>query len=253
MNRQQLLILYQAYADLRAEAKRTYAGFIWWFAEPLLHMVIYYLVFALILHRGTEDFVPFLLIGLVSWRWFQVSLMQGSMSILHGRRIMQQIYLPKTIFPSVNILTNAVKASMTLLVLLVFLWVYGLLPTLYYLALPAIIGAQLVLIMGGVYLCAAVLPFLPDLRILIDNALRALMFVSGIFFAGSAVPEQWQFWFYLNPMAVIIESYRDVLMSGQWPHWERLVYVVALGMAALIVGKALIRRFDYHYPKVQGG
>lgn len=248
-----LLILYQTYADLRAEAKRTYAGFLWWFAEPLLHMVIYYLVFAVILQRGTADFVPFLLIGLVAWRWFHVSLMQGGMSILNGRRVMQQIYLPKTIFPSVNLLVNAVKFSITLIILLLFLWVYGLLPTAYYLALPLVLATQMLLIMGAVYVCAAVMPFLPDLRILIDNGLRALMFVSGIFFAGNTVPEHLQVYFYLNPMAVIIEAYRNVLMGGHWPHWEGLAYVAMVGVMGILIGRKLIARYDYSYPKVMGG
>lgn len=250
MYRYILLILYQTYADLRTEARRTYAGFLWWFAEPLLHMAVYYLVFAVLMQRGEANFVPFLLIGLVVWRWFHVSLMQGGMAISSNKRLMQQLYMPKVIFPSVSILSNAIKFGFTLTMLLLFLWVYGLLPTVHYFALPILLAVQMLLIMGCTYIAASIMPLVPDLRIMLDNALRAVMFVSGLFFSGDIVPESLKPWFYANPMAVMLESYRDVLLHGQWPHWERLAWIVLASMAGIVLGRRLLRHFDYSYPKV---
>lgn len=250
MYRYILLILYQTYADLRTEARRTYAGFVWWFVEPLLHMAVYYLVFAVLMQRGKADFVPFLLIGLVVWRWFHVSLMQGGMAIPSNKRLMQQLYMPKVIFPSVSILSNAIKFGFTLAMLLLFLWVYGLLPTVHYFALPVLLAVQLLLIMSCTYIAASIMPLLPDLRIMLDNALRAVMFVSGLFFAGDIVPEHLKPWFYANPMAVMLESYRDVLLHGQWPHWERLGWIALVSLVAIMIGRRLLRYFDYSYPKV---
>lgn len=250
MYRYILLILYQTYADLRTEARRTYAGFGWWFVEPLLHMAVYYLVFAVLMQRGEENFVPFLLIGLVTWRWFHVSLMQGGMAISSNKRLMQQLYMPKVIFPSVSMLSNAIKFGFTLAMLLFFLWAYGLLPTVHYLALPALLTVQMLLIMGCTYIAASLMPLLPDLRIMLDNALRAVMFVSGLFFSGDIVPEALKPWFYANPMAVLLESYRDVLLHGQWPHWERLSWIVLASLLAIALGRKLLRHFDYSYAKV---
>ena len=75
------LVLYKTYAELRAESARTYIGFLWWIIEPIVDMATYYLVFAVLLRNRTEDFVPFLLIGLVSWKWFSVSVTMGADSI----------------------------------------------------------------------------------------------------------------------------------------------------------------------------
>ncbi|MCH2547495.1 MAG: ABC transporter permease [Alphaproteobacteria bacterium] len=250
MYRYFLLTLYKTYADLRAESQRTHAGFIWWIVEPLLHMAVYYLVFAVLMRRGGEDFVPFLLVGLVTWRWFHVSLMQGSNAISGNKRLMQQLYIFKLLFPTVTILSNAIKFLFTLAILLVFLWIYGLLPSIHYTALPVLLVVQLLFISGCTYIAAAILPFMPDLRIMLDNALRAMMFLSGIFFAGSIVPEHLQFWFYLNPMAVLLESYRNILMYEQWPMWEHLAAISVVSMAMIAVGIRLTRRYDYSYPKL---
>ena len=250
MYRYFLLTLYKTYADLRAESQRTHAGFLWWIVEPLLHMAVYYLVFAVLMHRGGDDFVPFLLIGLVSWRWFHVSLMQGGSAISNNKRLMQQLYIQKILFPCASILGNGIKFLFTLVVLLVFLWIYGLLPSVHYLAIPLLLAVQGLLIVGCTFVLAAIVPFLPDLRLMLDNALRAVMFLSGIFFSGDIVPQHLKFWFYLNPMAALLESWRNVLMHGEWPMWEHMAGITVLSIVLLLLGAKLMRRFDYSYPKL---
>ena len=140
--------------------------------------------------------------------------------------------------------------AITLVLLLLFLWVYGLGISWYYAALPALLLIQLMLIMGCTYIAAALIPFLPDLRVLLDNALRAMLFLSGIFYAGDSLPEHIQPWFYLNPMAVLIDAYRDVLMHAQWPDWTRLNWVACLALVLILIGKWLIGKLDYQFPKV---
>ena len=64
------IIYYKTYADLRSEASRSYLGFVWWILEPVLYMSVFYLVFSVIRGQKDEDFILFLLVGLVSWKWF---------------------------------------------------------------------------------------------------------------------------------------------------------------------------------------
>lgn len=247
------LLLYKTYADLKSESQRTYAGFFWWFAEPVISMAIYYVVFVKFFHHNEANYVPFLLVGLVIWRWFHVCLSQGASAILNGRRLLLQLYVPKHLFHNVVILGNSYKFLFSLAVLLLFLWVYGLPPTHYYLALPLVLIIQLMFIMACTGIAAALTPFLPDLKIVIDNLLRGVMFLSGVFYAGSIIPEKYQFYFYLNPMAVFIESYRNILIDGTWPHWERLTWITVASMAGIAFGRHLLSRFDYSYPKVVQG
>ena len=59
------LVLYKTYAYLRAESERTYVGVLWWIVEPVVSMSVYYVVFTA-LHRGTENYVAFLLVEVVT-------------------------------------------------------------------------------------------------------------------------------------------------------------------------------------------
>lgn len=244
------LILYKTQADLRAEAAKTYIGFLWWVLDPLMFMAIFYVVFGLLLRRATPNFVPFLLIGLVSWRWFQNTIAHGATAILGNRGLMQQVYVPKLIFPMVVILTDLVKFSVVLALLLIYLWGAGFGINWSYLALIPLLLAQFLLILGVTLLVAAVIPFVPDLRFLVDHILQIAFYFSGIFFAGATIPESYQFYFYLNPMALIIESYRDILLYRTWPSGSALVAITLLGLGLSLLAYQLLSRIDHLYPKL---
>jgi lipopolysaccharide transport system permease protein len=163
---------------------------------------------------------------------------------------MNQVDLPKVFFPSVVIVMDLVKFSFVLSLLILFLWLYGFDISVTYLALPLILGAQFLLITALSYLVAAIIPFIPDLRFLIDTLLQLAFFLSGIFFSGKSIPEQYQFYFYLNPMANLIDDYRNIFMYNLWPDWGALFVIAILSLAAVYATQALIRRFDYLYPRI---
>ncbi len=244
------LILYKTYADLRAETERTYLGFLWWVFEPIMYMFIFYIVFAIFMNHKTDNFVPFLLVGLTVWQWMQSCLAHGSESILGYRGLMQHVHLPKVIFPIILILTDSTKFIFIFTILLLYLWVSGFEIGLPYFALPLVLLIELIFIMAATFFLAAIVPFLPDVRFVVEKVLQAVFFASGIFFPANVIPEQYQFYFYLNPMATLIESFRDILMYNQWPQWDILLLIGFLSCIALFFSIRLIAHFEYTYPKV---
>ena len=244
------LILYKTYADLRAETERTYLGFLWWIFEPIMYMSVFYIIFGLLLARGTKDFVPFLLVGLTAWQWFKSCLSHGAETILGSHHLMQQVYLPKVIFPIVLILTDTVKFIFIFALLLIFLWSYGYGVGLPYLALPIVLIVQMLFTTTFTFLLAAIVPFVPDLRFVVENLLTAIFFMSGIFLAADAVPEAYQSLYYLNPMVSIIESYRNILMYNTLPDWSALLIIGGFSLVGILLTVRLIAHFEYIYPKV---
>jgi len=244
------LILYKTYADLKAENERTYLGFLWWIFEPLLFMGVFYLVYGTLLARGRVDFVPFLLIGLITWQWLKSCVSHGSSTIYGGHALMQRIHLPKVIFPIVLILTDTFKFVFIFALLLFYLWGSGHPPQLSYLALPLVLLVELLLITAITFWIAAIVPFLPDVRFVVETILQAVFFLSGIFFSADMIPAQYLGYFYLNPIANLIEDYRSVLLHGQWPDWSGLALIGGLSIVGIWLGARLIRHFEYLYPKV---
>ena len=130
------------------------------------------------------------------------------------------------------------------------MWVTGFHPSWPYLALLPVLTVNLVFILGLTFVLSAVVPFFLDIRIIMDHVLRALFFLSGIFFVLSEVPEPYQSILRLNPMSTFIEMYRTILIHSDWPNWQHLGLILLASLALCAIGTALIRRFDCVYPKL---
>ena len=244
------LIRYKVYAELSAEAARTFLGILWWLIEPILYMSVFYFIFGVMFQRGGEGFVYFLLVGLVVWKWFDSAIRSGMVSLQTNAAVIQQVYQPKFIFPVIIVLINTAKFLLVMLLLLLFLLVTGHPVSLTWLALLPLIGVQFVLIVGITSMCATVIPFLPDLKWVVDNGLTMLFFLSGVFFDISAMPEHLQGWLRLNPMAVLIDSYRSVLLLGQMPDWGHVFWVLLFSCVLVVAALQLFSRYDRIYPKL---
>jgi lipopolysaccharide transport system permease protein len=244
------IIWYKALAELRAEAARSFLGFLWWIFEPVIYMAAFYVVFGLIFERGGAGFVPFLLCGLVAWKWFASTVTSAANSIPANSGLMQQVYLPKHVFPAIVLVVNTVKFLVVLGLLLVFLVLYGHAPSYAWLGLPALLFVQCLFIAAVAGLVASIVPFVPDFKLLLDNAMMVLFFVSGVFFDIGSVPEHLQFILKLNPMAGIIDGYRAILMQGLWPSGPYLGFVLAISAVGIWLAGRTLTQYDRIYPKV---
>ena len=244
------LIWYKVYAELSAEAARTWLGILWWVIEPVLYMSVFYLIFGIIFQRGGEGFVYFLLVGLVVWKWFDSSVRGGMLSLPTNAAVIQQVYQPKLVFPVTVLLINTAKFLLVLLLLLLFLLITGKPLAVSWLALLPLIGVQFLLTLGVASLCATVIPFVPDLKWVVENGLTLMFFLSGVFFDISNVPDKYYAWLMLNPMAVLIDSYRSVLLLAQMPDWARLSWVLLFSCLLIAIAVWVFTRFDRVYPKL---
>jgi lipopolysaccharide transport system permease protein len=244
------LVFQKAWAGLRAEAARGYLGVIWWVLEPVMYMTVFYIVFVHIFKRGDENFIVFLLTGLIVWKWFNTTISTGSNSILNSSGLMNQVYLPKIIFPLTTVVINTFKFLIVLSIFLVLLQFTAIKFSLAWTFLPILIVVQLLLISSLTSLLAALMPFFPDLRFILDNIIMMMLFLSGIFFDIAKLPANVRAYFFLNPMAALIVMYRKIIISGTFPDWHPLLYIISCSFVILFLSIWLLRRFDRIYPKI---
>jgi lipopolysaccharide transport system permease protein len=136
------LIWTKAIFNLSSEVNRNYLSYGWWILEPLLHMVVYYVVFGLLLQRAGENYPVFLLTGLIPWMWFMKAVSASSGSILSGQNLILQVGLPSIVFPMVSLLQATLKQLPVFVLLLGFVWVQGHSPGVYWWALIPVIVVQ---------------------------------------------------------------------------------------------------------------
>ena len=237
-------------ANVRGEVSRNFLGYAWWSLEPMLGMLVYYLVFAIGLRLGDDDFLTFLLVGTSFWLWFNKTVSQSANSITKAKGIILSAKVSKIVFPLSSVLHTAVKQIVVVGVLLIFLPLAGIEITKYWLILPLIMAVQLAFI-AGVSLTAAILvPIIPDLSFLIDTALRLMFFVSGVLFSMDRIgPPYGMYLYYANPMAALLTNYRKILLYGEPPDFPYLAGCLVASLILCLAAGITLRKLDSYYPR----
>jgi lipopolysaccharide transport system permease protein len=93
-------------------------------------------------------------------------------------------------------------------------------------------------------------PVFPDLRLIIDNGLLLLFFLSGVFFDIESLPEDITALVYINPMAMLIDAYRSVLLHAEPPRFDLLFAVVIASIILLVGGFQILRKLNPVYPRI---
>lgn len=236
--------------NLKSEATVNYLSYLWWIVEPVIHMATYYIVFALLLSRGGEGYVYMLLVGLVPWLWFAKTINQGANSLIEGRFLMNQVSIPKLFFPLVFVTQCGVKQVMVYTILLLFLLLAGIEVTRFWFASAAVMFVQLLFMIPVTCMVAVAVAFVRDMRFVIPTAIQFLFFTSGVFFSFDQVSSEYKTIFLVNPMAGLIDAYRDTLLYKSWPDWWYLTGVSIFSLVLWLLVIAVYRRNEFYIARL---
>lgn len=206
--------------DLRARYKNSILGYFWSLLNPLLMMLIFWFVFSVLLRNGIPMYPVFLIVALLPWSFTVTAVSGGMRAILDNAHLVKKVYFPREILPITVVLANLVNYLLALPVMLLvmagvqlttighvqFAWTFGF--------FPVLLGIQIIFLIGTTLLLSTVAVFFRDTTHIVDIFLQVWMFLTPVFFSLEAVTRgnvlaakavRW-----LNPMASIIDFYRDI-------------------------------------------
>lgn len=223
--------------SLKAEASRLYLSFLWWIIEPLLFVLAFYFVFDILLNAARENYLLFLMCAKIPYMWFSKAVTNASGSIVANRGIISQVDIPKTIFPYASIQISVYKEVPVFLLLFALCAAYGYTPKMEWLWLIPLVIAQYLLIVSVGLLCALLVCYADDIRMLINMLMLFLMFTSGIFFDISVINEPLQqYLLAFNPQAFLCDSFRKILMdTGMYDKQHLAILIICSFLVVLIL------------------
>lgn len=236
--------------DLKSNVARTYFGFLWWIVDPILYMLVFYFLVQVILQRGGPDYSIFLFTALIPLKWTMSSLVDSTNAIGSKISILNQIYVPKHIFVIVQLGINTIKFLIGLVVLLLFLWIFGTEFSVNVFYLPLIIIVHGLFLYGAMLILAHIGVYLKDVKNMMQYFTRMLYYLSPVLFSMDSVPENLAKLLYLNPLTTLFESYRNVLMHGEQPQFLGLLCILIFAGLLLSFGIFVIEKYDKKYIKV---
>lgn len=217
-------------------------GLLWSFITPVLMLAIYTFVFSFVFKArwGQEqnnplEFAIALFAGLIVFNLFSECISRAPGLILNNVNYVKKIIFPLEILPWVTLGSALFHAAISLGVLFVFMLLLGYSFSLTMLWLPVVVAPFLLLIMGLSWLLASLGVFLRDIGQIIGMLLNVMMFMCPIFYPLSALPDSIAQYLFLNPLTLIVDQVRTVLIWGNPPDWPKLApyTLAALSMACL--------------------
>lgn len=234
------LIRLWTWFNLEAKYIESKLGALWIFLQPLLTATVYTFVFSDIIGlrrpRGDIPFIVFFLSGMVVWQFFAKSAQNGCAILLTNRGIIQQIPMSLDILVVVRFGQLIVDFVFMLLITLIICILNGIYPSATYVYIPFILLILFILSTGLMFVLSSLSIFLRDLPQLTGTVVRMMFYFSPVLYSVETAPNAIQGFLLLNPVAIIIESFRNILLYGEQPQIIPLLYPLIIGVVTLYAG-----------------
>lgn len=213
----QSLIKAFAERDLKVKYAETFLGLGWTILQPLAGLAIFTFFFGYVLgwEANNLPYPLYVLSGLLGWNFFSYIVFQGSSSIHDSGQIIKKIYYPKFIMPLSKILVAFVEVFISFLLLIPLMIWYDIYPSWHIAFLPIAFFLNVLCALSIVVWVSAFAYKKRDLLHIVPFLMYFGIWLTPVFFTFDTLPQAFQFLWYLNPMAGVVELWRFCLFS-EW-------------------------------------
>ena len=232
--------------EVRGKYKGSFLGVLWSFVNPLLMTLVYALVFPYLMRgAGYEHYTTFLVIGILAWNWFSISIALGTSIIVSNSGIIKKVYFPREILPISVVTSGTINYLISVLIIAIFLICSGIGFSWKILWLPLIVITQYIFTLAIVFITSAIQVYIRDLEYIVNFIIQMLFYGTPILFsidlfANTRIYNIIKF----NPMTTIINCYRDILYWQNQPHIKSLLVVLLASIIFCIIGYAIFKKLS---------
>lgn len=254
-----VLLVYLVQRNLLIRYKGSFLGFAWTQIVPMAQLLVYWVVFGYFLKGNALPLYPlFVVCGLLPWIFTSEAIAMAVRSVHDNANLVRQAYFPREVLPVSSVFTSMVNFLLSLPVLFVFMlgirwFTYGTLSmpwTVIY--LPVVLLVHLIFLIGLALLLTALAIYSIDTIHFVGIFLQIWFFLNPIVYSLVSVNQGFaRLMRWLNPLASIIEYYREivygipqigVLPTPGIPATESILRTLLTGLVIFAVGYWLFRR-----------
>jgi lipopolysaccharide transport system permease protein len=247
--------------ELRSKFKRSALGWLWSVINPLASIAIYSVVFGVFFEvdppvgdpSGLEGYGFFLVCGLLPWTFLANGLNGATGSIVGNEGLVKKVYFPRAVLPAASVLAWLASYGVELAVLGVVLLAVGNFILPWVPVLVALMLLQTAFVLGIGLVLSAANAYFRDVQHFLGIALNVWFYATPIIYPPDQPPEESTLLgvtipvrslLQLNPMAIFVDAYRNVLYDLRWPALTQWLAMSMIALVALVVGTLVFRRLE---------
>lgn len=227
--------------DIRGRFAGSFGGILWTVINPIATIVSYYFVFSLVLRvnvtveeTGTEVFVLFFLAGFFPWIMFADSLTKSVTCLLEQSSLITKVVFPVELLPVSKLISVFIVNGTGFLIFLVYLGLSGYFH-ITWLFLPLVIVVEAVFALGLAFFVAAFCVFIRDTAEILNIITMLWFFCTPVIYPASMIPDSIHDFMTLNPMALFVHCFRDVLLMHRMD-WGLLLTLFIVSAVVFVPG-----------------
>lgn len=233
--------------DIRGKYKGSFLGILWSFINPLLQVLVYALVFPYIMKVETENYLIFLICGIIPWTWFITSISQGTTSITNNANLIKKVYFPREILPISVVTSGLVNFLISCLIILIFVIFGGLGITWHLVFLPFIIIVQYLFTLALIFVLSAFNVYVKDVEYIVAFIINMLFYATPILYTTEMFSGPILWLFRLNPLAHLINAYRDVFYVHHIPNLINLSILLGVSILLVVICYIIFKKLEKRF------
>ena len=236
--------------DIQLKYRNSVLGVLWSMLNPLLMTIVISIVFMTLFKSDIAYFPAYVMAGRIIYQFFAESTDFALASIQANSSLIRKIYVPKYFFPLSRICSSFVTTLIALVPFVLLMVVMGVpfqwTSLLFFIPLFYLFGISV----GVGLLLSSIYVFFKDTKYLYSVFLTIIMYLSPIFYPASIIPEKFLLFIQFNPLFIIMEMFRDMVLYGSLPsaldHLVSILYMIVFGAVGLMVFYKSQDRFIYY-------
>ena len=227
--------------EVKSRYKQSVLGYFWVILTPLAQMLVMSFAFSIILRISTNStsnipYSIFLFVALLPWTLFSNSLSAAASSLVFSSNLITKIYFPRTILVISTIIAKIIDFFFALSILIIYMLIYQIPITINILWVIPIFFIQQIFTLGLALFFATANLLYRDIQYLLSMILLLWMYVTPVIYPADLVPDKYRIVFQINPMAVIINAYRQTILGGGAPKYSSLLIALIVSLITLFIG-----------------
>lgn len=241
--------------DFKVKYVGSYLGIFWAFVNPLVTIILYWIVFQFAFHSSDVDghpFVLWLVMGLVPWFLIQDAITNGMNALLEYGYLVKKVVFKVSILPSIKVLSSCFIHVVFMLVVIAICMCLGYFPTIYMLQIIYYCICAVAFTLAIAYATSAIILFIRDLGQFISVFMQVFMWSTPIMWNIQIAPPAWAWIFKINPAYYIVTGYRDSLLYhvSVFQHMGYTLYFWMVVILLFIVSSTIFKRLRPHFADV---
>lgn len=233
--------------DFTKKYKRTILGMAWSVLNPLLTLLIMWLVMSKFFGSNMAHYVIYLFAGNLVFSYFSDATNLGMNSLLSNAPIFTKVNVPKYMFLLSANVSSLINFGLTLIIFFGFVAIDGVVFSWKFLLLIYPIICLVLFNIGMGLILSALQVFFRDMQYLWGVISQLIMWVSAIFYTIDSYSQTIQNLFLLNPIYLYIRYFRKIVIDATVPTLQFHLLAAAYALIALGIGAWIYKKYNHEF------